>query len=134
ETFEATIDPVTPGFFETMNIPLLAGRTFVRHDMEPPGSAAIIVNDSFARRYFGREPAVGRPFEGRFGTDNDSAAQSQVVGLVADTRYDLRKTAAPTIYILLPLRSNGTIHVRVAGDAAALASRLREEVPTANPL
>jgi hypothetical protein len=117
-----------------MNIPLLAGRTFVRRDIDTGIPTAIVVNDAFARRYFGREPAVGRSFEGRFGMDNDDATQHEVVGVVADTRYDLRKPAAPTIYIPLPLRRSGTVHVRVAGDAAALASRLREEIRAANPL
>ena len=42
---------------------------------------------------------------------------NEVVGVVADVRYDLRKPPAPTIYILLPLQSFRTLHVRVAGDA-----------------
>jgi putative ABC transport system permease protein len=134
DTIEATMAPVTPGFFETMNIPILAGRTFVRRDMETDLSKVIVVNDAFARRYFGGAPAIGRVFEGRFGLDNDTADRSEVVGVVADTRYDLRQPAAPTIYILLPLRANGTIHVRVAGDPAALAPRLREEIRAGSPL
>jgi predicted permease len=134
QTIEATMAPVTPGFFETMKIPVLAGRPFVPSDMGLKNAQAIVVSDSFARRYFGREPAVGRTFEGRFGMDDDSAGQYEVVGVVADTRYDLRKPAAPTIYILLPLRTNGTVHARVAGDAAALAPRLREEIRAGSPL
>jgi len=133
ETFEATMAPVTAGFFETMNIPLLAGRAFNPRDMDTGASPAIVVNDAFARRYFGREPAVGRKLEARFGTDNDTADQYEIVGVAADTRYDLRKPAAPTIYILLPSRTNGTVHVRVAGDAGALTSRLREEIRAASP-
>jgi hypothetical protein len=125
---------VTPGFFETMSIPVLAGRGFVSRDIEAQHSTAIVVNDAFARRYFGRESAVGRTLEGRFAMDNDSAADYEVVGVVADTRHDLRKPAAPTIYILLPSERSGTLHVRVAGDATALASRLREEIRAASPL
>lgn len=53
--------------------------------------------------------------------------------MVADARYDLRKPAAPTVYIPLRLRTTGTVHVRVAGDPAALASRLREEVRATSP-
>jgi predicted permease len=134
ETIESTMAPVTPGFFETMKIPVLAGRVFVAQDMTPKRSPAMIVNDAFARRYFGREPAVGRTFEGRFGIDDDAVGQYEVVGVVADARYDLRKPAAPTIYVLLPLRTNGTVHVRVAGESAALTSRLREEIQAANPM
>ena len=134
ETFEATMAPVTAGFFETMNIPLVAGRAFVRRDMDPGASPAIVVNEAFARRYFGREPALGRRLEARFGTDHDKADDYEIVGVAADTRHDLREPAAPTIYILLPLRTNGTLYVRVASDAAALTSRLREEVRAASPI
>jgi putative ABC transport system permease protein len=133
ETIETTMAPVTAGFFETMNIPVLAGRAFVRGDIDTNTSTAIVVSDAFARRYFGREPAVGRTLEGRFGMDNDTVVAYDVVGVVADTRYDLHKPAAPIIYIPMRSRNTGTIHVRVAGDPAALASRLREEVRAASP-
>jgi predicted permease len=130
DTIEVTMAPVAPGFFDTMNIPLLAGRAFSRSDLEAGSPPALVVNDAFARRYFGSDRAVGRSVEARFGPSDPGGAQ-QVVGVVADTRYDLRKPAAPTIYI--PLRNNGTIHVRAAGDPAALGPRLREEVRAANP-
>jgi predicted lysophospholipase L1 biosynthesis ABC-type transport system permease subunit len=91
----------------------------------------VIVNEAFATRYFGREHPVGRTFEGRFG-ETDRAIQ-EVVGVVADTRYDLRKPAAPTMYIPLRLRGTGTVHVRVAGNPVTLAARLREEVRAASP-
>ncbi len=131
EAIEVTMAPVTPGYFETMKIPLFAGRTFVRGDLETESPTTVIVNDSFAKRYFGGEPAVGRLFDARFGR---TGAPNEVVGVVADVRYDLRQPPAPTIYILLPLDSFRTLHVRVAGDATTIAARLREEVRAATPL
>ena len=131
DTIEATMAPVTPGFFETMNIPMLAGRAFVSRDMDA-GATVMIVSDAFARRYFGSQPAVGRVFQGRFGLSDDTAGQYEIVGVAADTRYDLRKPAAPVIYIPLPLRTVGRLYVRAAGDPALLASRLREEIRAAN--
>jgi putative ABC transport system permease protein len=131
ETIEATLARVTPGFFETMQIPLLAGRTFVRRDIDTERPTVVIVNESFARRYFGSLPAVGRRFEMRWGGPR---APHEVVGVVADARYDLRKPPAPTIYSLIPLYSFSTLHVRVAGDATTIAARLREEVRAATPL
>ena len=133
ETFEATMTPVTPGFFETMRIPVRAGRAFSRSDLDPKAASAVIVNEAFANRYFGGEPAVGRTLDARFGDDNSPSAH-EIVGVVADTSYDLRKPAAPTIYIPLQLRTNGTLHVRVTGDPLALAPRLREEVRAASPM
>jgi predicted permease len=133
ESIDTTMAPVTPGFFETMRIPVVAGHVFAARDIEAdPLPPTLVVNETFARRYFGSQPAVGRPLFGRFG--RDKAIPHDVVGVVADTRHDLRKPAAPTIYILLPLRSNGTLHVRVAGDPMALAPRLRDEIRAAGPV
>jgi hypothetical protein len=123
--------PVTAGFFDTMQIPVLAGRGFVARDIEDPDATAVVVNQAFATRYFGREAAVGRNLEARF-AETDNA--HEVVGVVADTRYDLRKPVAPTVYIPLRPRGPGTIHVRVAGDIPTLATRLREEVRAGSPL
>ena len=132
-TIEATMAPVTDGFFETMRIPIVAGRAFVPGDMQAGQTTAIVVSASFAERFFGRERAVGRTIAARFGEDGDSSV-SEIVGIAADTRYDLRKPAAPTIYIPLRLRNSGTLHVRVSGDGAAIASRVREEIRAADPL
>jgi putative ABC transport system permease protein len=132
ETIEATMAPVTPGYFETMNIPVVAGRDFAPLDLDRGSSPAVVVNQAFATRYFGADPAVGRTVEARF-ADIGGADVHEVVGVVADVRYDLRMPPAPTIYIPLPLRTNGTLHVRVAGDPAALAPRLRDEVRAAHP-
>jgi hypothetical protein len=115
-----------------MQIPLLTGRTFIRRDFETEDPNAVIVNESFARRYFGGEPAVGRLFDARFG--KTTRPPNEVVGVVADVRYDLREPPAPVIYMLLPLDSFRTLHVRVAGDAMTIAARLREEVRAATPL
>jgi len=128
ERIETTMSPVTDGFFETMKIPLVAGRTFVRRDMEPE-SAAVIVNEAFARMYFGSNPAVGRTFEGHF---DDRIGRHEIVGVVSDARYDLRKSAAPTIYLPLPLRTKADLRVR-ASDTVSLESRLRHEIRATSP-
>ena len=44
--------PVSPGFFDTMRIRLIAGRDFIPSDSEPLEPTAVIVNEAFARRYF----------------------------------------------------------------------------------
>ena len=116
-----------------MRIPVRAGRAFSRRDLDPEGASAVIVNEAFASRYFGRESPVGRTLDTRFGDDNSPSAH-EIVGVVADTRYDLRLAAVPTIYIPLQLRTNGRLHARVTGDPMAIAPRLREEVRAASPM
>jgi predicted permease len=133
ETIEVTMAPVTDGFFETMRVPVVSGRAFTGADMEARASSSIVINEAMAALYFGRGPAVGRTLKARFGADTDADAH-EVVGVVKDTRYDLRKPAAPIVYIPLRLRNAGTIHVRVAANPSSLESRLREEVRAAHPM
>ena len=132
ERVETTMAPVTSGFFETMRIPLIAGRLFTEQETAVPTSAAVIVSESFAKRYFGDEPAIGRIVESNF--DDSGSDRHQVVGVVADTRHNLRDSPAPTLYFPLWLRGNGTIHVRASASPEALIARLRDAVRAGDPL
>jgi putative ABC transport system permease protein len=131
EMLEVNLARVAPGFFETMRIPLLAGRTFTRGDFDAERPTVVIVNESFAKRYFSVQPAIGSRLDLRWG---GPPAPHEVVGIVADTRYDLRRPPAPTIYVLTPLNGFRTLHVRLSGNAATIAARLRDEVRAATPL
>ncbi len=132
DRLESTVMPVAPGYFETMRIPLLAGRSFGAADMNR-GSAAIIVSQEFATRYFGSAPAIGRTLDTRFG-DGEGEGGHEIVGIAADTKYDLRRPAAPTIYIPLTERGSSAILVRADSRADTLIPRLREAVRSVNPL
>jgi putative ABC transport system permease protein len=83
-------------YFETMRTPLVAGRDF--GDRDVVGSPlVVIVNQSFARRYFGRAPALGQRLLLHTGSHQWSAAE--IVGVVADTTYDdLRSPFQPIVY------------------------------------
>lgn len=131
EGLEATVIPVMPGFLETMKIPPLAGRTFVPADLDVERPTILIVNESFATRYFSGEPAVGRRFNP--GLDKERVMY-EVVGVVADARYDLRKAPAPALYVLMSGYSIGTLYARVSGDQATIISRIREDVRATTPL
>jgi predicted permease len=68
---------VEPGFFQTMNIPILLGRTFY-----PLEKNAVIVSQSFARRQWPNQNPIGQ----RLG--DDDATKSLVVGLVGDAHIN----------------------------------------------
>ncbi len=77
---EPYILAVSPGWFNTMRIPLLAGRDFrVREAIIHPA----VVNVAFARHYFNGENPVGRTFQN---ADNKHISYT-VIGYVADSRY-----------------------------------------------
>lgn len=127
EAFEPHYLAVSPGFFETMRIPLLEGRSVEARDAEPENPRAVVVNEAFARRYFG-----GRAVGQAFGRVDKVLAEQRIVGVVGNAKYrDLRAPAPPTVYV--PLRGLGTLHVRTAGDPLRLTSTLRREVHAIHP-
>jgi putative ABC transport system permease protein len=127
---------VSRGWVETMKIRLIDGRDFLESDAYP-GTA--IVNEAFAKAYFGGEDPVGRSFDRTF-----DHTHFHIVGLVADARYrNMREPITPTAYVpfqaveasggLQPI-SKGTYIVRTASATPpALAGTLRQEISRARP-
>jgi putative ABC transport system permease protein len=74
---------------------------------------------------------VGGVLRGRFQEDDPRTMQHEVVGVVADARYDLRAPAAPILYV--PLRTSGTLQLRVSGDPSAFGVRLRQRASAVAP-
>ena len=120
---------VSAGWRELMRIPLLQGRDFRASD-RLPGSA--LVNERFARQFFGAVNPVGRSFE--VVANEGSRARYEVVGVVGDARYrDMREPIQPTAYF--PFRADyrrATFMVRTSsGNPLSMAPALRLEVPRA---
>lgn len=83
---------VTPGFFETMRIPLLAGRDVSDRDTMDTQPVAI-VSQSFARRYWPGQDPIGRRF-------NVTLADRIVIGVVGDVRVrGLEGESEPQVYL-----------------------------------
>jgi putative ABC transport system permease protein len=125
----ANLNNVGDGFFETLRIPLLAGRTLEPRDMGP-GGQGVVVDQVFARRYFPNENSLGH----RFGFGPKENNRYEIVGVVGNTRYNsLRDDAYPTVY--QPYRPGGTIHfaIRTTMDSARLAEDVRQAVASVDP-
>jgi predicted permease len=115
-------------FFETVEIPLLAGREFGWQDQanSPP---VAVVNRAFARRFFGGENPIGK----RFGSAGPgSSSQIEIVGLIGNAKYgDLREQPQPMFYLpLFQHLGDGPyyVHVRTAGDPAPIIAAIRREI------
>jgi predicted permease len=116
---------VTPGYFATLGVPLLAGRDFAAADR--PDVA--IVSRALADKLWPGGSAVGQRLMA--GTQ-----ALEVVGVAADTRYrTILETPPPLVY--MPLLQNydsiGRLMVAVDGDPAALKDTIRRLVQQANP-
>ena len=102
---------ISPEYFHLLNIPLLAGRDFNRHDM-PDSPLVVILSSSTAKKLFPNEDPLGRQI--LFGVDNGNGLAAEVIGIVGDVRSrQLAKTNDVEFYRPWPQRSFSFFNVIV---------------------
>jgi predicted permease len=122
-TVETQMLAVGSDFFETMRIPLARGRTFRTADLHSAEPVAV-VNEAFVRRFLGSKDPIGLHFGGNQAKD----PQSEIVGIVGNTKYEgLRSDDAPTAYVLLQ-EGKATFALRTASTPMALIPAVRNLV------
>ena len=118
--------PATPEYFQTLQIPLKAGRIFTDQD-NLQSAKVVIVNETLARQLWPGESPVGR----RFTVWRDEKFPREVVGVVGDTKGSLDKEAGNQMYVPYaqdPTWSSLTLVVRTAGEPTSLAASVRESI------
>ena len=124
---------VAPGFFRTLGVPLVAGRDFDDAD-GPEAPRVAVVNETFARYFFGDKEPLGR----RFAFTRDEKTLVEIVGLVRDGKTaSLREE--PKRFLYLPYtqaedRGGVTFYARTAGEPEAAGPRMREIVRRVDPM
>jgi len=117
---------VTPDYFRTLGIRLVAGRDFTDHDSAQASRVAII-NETMAERLWPGENAVGK----QFATSQSGGPYYQVVGVAKDMRLEAL-AEAPGLAMFVPLaqeyQAGMTLLVRTATDPMALLPAIRREV------
>jgi predicted permease len=111
---------------ETLEVPLLAGRTFNQQDDER-APKVVVVNQTFAHKYFPNESPLGK----RFTFDAKKPDELEIIGLVKDAKFGKqRDDFPPTTY--LPWRQHpstmrsGTVEMRIAGDPQSTIAAVRQ--------
>jgi predicted permease len=127
--FEVRDDAVAPRYFETLQIPLRAGRDFTERDTQgAPGAA--IVNEALAARLWPGENPLGKRVR-RWGFS--VGPPLEVVGVARNVRLT-QDFPKPEPYLYLPLfqneRGRVRLHIRASGNAGGLAPRVRREIRT----
>ena len=127
-TLRTFVNAVTPTYFDVMRIAVLRGRGFTDDDREEALNVAI-VNDAFARQFFGGVEPIG----GRIGLcSNESCGPSatrmmEIVGVAQDAKYsNLREAAPPILYVPYTQveRNLGEIQIRTTGEVSAVVPTL----------
>ena len=130
---EADTLGVGPFFFETLRMPVLAGRGFEVSDFEPATSkdaapppsipTPVIVNVAFVEKYLRKENPIGKRFgESAASARNPAIPGYEIVGVVRDAKYsDLRRDVHPTVYT--PQQDGGaSFELRTAAPQAILSA------------
>jgi predicted permease len=122
---------VSRGYFSAMGIPVLDGRPFDRRDrMGTP--RVLIVNQSFARRYFPDSRVLGR----RIHVHSSNQALAEIVGVVGDVRHNgLTSEPQPTVFLLHAQTPGYILNliVRTRGEAGAQAAAIRRAIQEVDP-
>jgi len=116
------LNAVAPRYFETLRTPLISGRDFAFSD---EGRRVAIVNEAIAQYYFAGRDALGKHVQ----FDGD-AQPYEIIGVVADAKYNDVRTPAPrTIYLhYLPRNRVWDFSLRTIGSAAAIGADVRRLV------
>jgi predicted permease len=129
ETVEVTT--VSPEFFKTIGVAIVAGRGFTDDD-RPETLRVAIVNETLARRFWPGESPIGRVFRTRGG----EGPAFQIVGVSADHKV-LTLSERPTPFLHIPRKqrpnSYAAIVARTRGDAGTLLRDMRRELLALDP-
>jgi putative ABC transport system permease protein len=126
---------VSDGFFETLGVPLLRGRTFSKSDTES-GPKVAVISRALAKKYFGGRDPLGQ----RVTLDNltdPKAAWFTIVGVVDDVRYRTLDTAPmPLLYYPASQQQfpEFTLVARTGGDPTTIVPTVRSMVRTIDPV
>ena len=117
-------NPVGPDFFETYQMPIVLGRGFDDRDSEE-GLKVIVVNESFAKKYFGAESPIGRHLE--------LEGDREIVGVVRDAKlvvHDLRTPTSPMAFVPFAQSSRSLVRfvVRTEVEPETMIASARKAV------
>jgi predicted permease len=122
---------VSGDYFKTVDVPLVAGRTFTEEDRAGTPRVAI-VNETMARRFWPSQNAVGQTFRSR----NSEGPVIQVIGVVGDHKVST-VGEPPTPFLHLPRRQQwnaySAVIARTQGDADTLLREMDREIKNLEP-
>jgi predicted permease len=120
---------ISPSYFSSLGIPVIAGRDFSAQD-DPAHPKVAIINETMAHYFFGANNPIGK----KMGSDEDPKAplDIEIIGLVKDAKYlNLKEKTRWHFYTPMaqqPHLFDMTLHARTAGDPAKLTDLVRMQV------
>ena len=115
---------VGPDYFETVGMTILRGRSFTARDIDSKsGQTVTVVNETFARYYFGEED----PLRQRFGFSAERRDEFEIVGVVKDAKHNSLREPTPRVYYVPALWTRDTtFQLRAASDPTRIITAVRQ--------
>lgn len=142
KSFGALCNAVTPDYFATLGVPIVAGRNFTErdHNAPPEGTPGwpyreAIVNEEFVKQYYGGKNPIGRHVG--IGEDPGTPTPIEIVGVSRTAKY-IRLRERPRPQIFFPYAESGSIQsatffVRTAGDPSVAMTMVRRRLTAMDP-
>ena len=129
--FVTDVTRVAPEYFATLGVPIVQGRNFAASDT-PKSPGVVIVNESFARKYWPNENVLGKVIH----TRSIDGPAFEIVGVVADHKVStVGEKPTPYVHYAYSQRPSAgeAIIARTRGDAGALLAAMRRELLALEP-
>lgn len=131
EDMQAYMNRLSPGYLNTMGIPLLEGRDFDRRDTREDPKVAL-VNEEFARHFFGNRSAIGRRIG--FGMPSTAKLDIEIIGVVGNSLYEgPREGVRRQVFLPAWGSSSAAFYVRTGLRPALVYRAVREKVRQLDP-
>jgi predicted permease len=121
---------ITPDFFQTMRIPVLAGRAFTPSD-DTTGKPVMIINDRFARKYFPNENPIGKHVRPGLGDGTVKSSMREIVGVVGNVKGQGLTADVPPFYYLpweQAVITSPALAIRTSQDPVQLIAPVRAQI------
>jgi predicted permease len=138
ESTSQLCNAVSPGYFRTLGIPLVAGRDFSDRDeyvdvgSEDRTFRVAIASQQFVKRYFGHTNPIGRRIGFGDASNPGTKTPIQIVGVVGDSKYTDVRSETPRELFFPFLEANDpggfVVYVRTTRDAATAFESMRRTV------
>ena len=130
EDMQAFMNAVSPEYFQTMGVPILEGRDFNRQDEGIGRFKAAIVNQKFAKHFFGDRSPIGRHVG--FGDGPKTKLDIEIVGMVEDSLYEGPREGVHR-QVFVPFAegdfpASAAFYVRTQVDSATMFRAVRQKV------
>jgi predicted permease len=132
EQLRTNEEVVSPDYFKTVGLRLLQGRLFGPDEDNPKGRS-VVVNQTFAKRFFGRENPIGK----RWSYDSQIGENAfTIVGVVEDAKYLELRGDAPNMAYKPMMQTDEhlySLELRTSGEPSLLAPAVRQALAEVEP-